>query len=103
MNLPVPPALVFCAECGSPFYPHGVHRIFCEPSCKTRRHARRMKAAYQLIDLAIEWRLNRTKGALAELTFALDNGIVDEERKIRSARALRVAEAKKAIKARGAH
>lgn len=97
--LPPPPKLVFCDECGEPFYlsKHGesVGQELCGPKCNADRHKRRQRGYTRIIKALIEWRLSRTKSGLVDLCHLLDNGLIDEERKIRSRRDERIAAIKK--------
>ena len=95
------PELRFCDECGKPFYvtAHGkaVNQRLHSAACNTVRRKRRMHDAYRIIDAVIEWRLDGSDGSLHKLCHILDNGLIDEERRVRARRNEVVSAAKKAM------
>lgn len=79
VRLPPRPRVCFCQECGQPFYPSRVDQVFCKNVCRMAQHDRERTHGRALYRLVKSWRLDRGKGALAELTQYADR-IAGEER-----------------------
>lgn len=90
-HLPKPPAPRFCRECGSLFYTTDGRQKYCGSRCKTTRNNRAVKAGYKLYWAVVNWRIDRPRDALSELTSLADQ-FATEERLIRQARAKRMKE-----------
>lgn len=83
----------FCAECGNPDYRTMPNKIFCSPTCRQRQWNRRITGGFKLYELAMQWRIDRPKNALADMTVVADQ-LASDERIIRSRRAKVIAKHK---------
>lgn len=80
---PIP--VFFCAECGNPDHRTMPNKIFCSPTCRQRQWNRRVTGGFKLYELAMQWRIDRPKNALAEMTVVADR-LASDEREIRKRR-----------------
>lgn len=76
----------FCAECGNPEHRTQPSKIFCSATCRQAQWNRRVNGGYKLYELAMSWRIERPKGAIARLGAAVDQ-LAAEERVMRARRA----------------
>lgn len=79
------PTVVFCEECGNPFYRNMPNKKYCGDTCRQSAWNRRVNGGFKLYALAMRWRIDRDKGDMAQMTIAADF-LAAEERVIRSRR-----------------
>ncbi|GAB4368239.1 MAG: hypothetical protein Kow00114_27410 [Kiloniellaceae bacterium] len=84
VRIPARPPHRFCRECGQPFYPKRVDQACCSTPCRTARHDRERNHGRALYRLVTAWRLDRSKGALSDLTQYAD--LIAQEERSRRAR-----------------
>lgn len=82
--------VVFCAECGKPFYRTQRTKIFCDGECRQTAWNRRVSGGFKLYELVMKWRIERPKNALNQLTAEADL-LAAEERDVRCRRNARIA------------
>lgn len=81
--------VVFCHECGKPFYRTQRTKIYCDGDCRQTAWNRRVSGGFKLYELVMRWRIDRPQNALAELTSEADM-LASEERIIRRRRDARI-------------
>jgi hypothetical protein len=79
------PTVVFCEECGNPFYRNMPNKKYCSDTCRQTQWNRRVTGGFRLYELTMRWRIDREKGDMADLTAAADQ-LAGEERIIRARR-----------------
>lgn len=79
------PTVVFCEECGNPFYRNMPNKKYCGDTCRQSAWNRRVNGGFKLYALAMRWRIDRDKGDMAQMTIAADQ-LAAEERIIRKRR-----------------
>lgn len=79
------PTVVFCEECGNPFYRNMPNKKYCNETCRQTQWNRRITGGFRLYELTMRWRIDREKGDMAELTAAADQ-LAGDERIIRARR-----------------
>lgn len=89
VRMPPQPRFRYCRECGQPFYPQRRDQHFCKNACRMQRNDRERSQGRSLLPLILKWRLDRTKGALAELTRFADEIAEGERQRRRQHKAIR--------------
>lgn len=86
--------VVFCHECGHPFFRTQVTKIYCSGKCRQDAWNRRITGGFKLYELAMRWRIDRPKSGISDLCVVADQ-LADDERTIRKRRDATIARERK--------
>ncbi len=76
-----PPKIIYCDECGAPFWPNRKAQKFCSDKCRHQKNRRDQVKGAEIARLALEWRRHRKPGALPALTRQVDNFLREEKQR----------------------
>lgn len=79
------PTVVFCEECGNPFFRNMPNKKYCNDTCRQTQWNRRVTGGFKLYELAMRWRIDRPQGAISDLGAVVDD-LAGDERVIRARR-----------------